>query len=141
MKASDEGLELIRKAEGLKLVAYRCPAGEWTIGYGHTSGVKRGMTISVAEAEKFLRADVEEAEKAINAMHVQLRQTQFDALVSFVFNVGAARFKTSTMRRKIIAGASDKEVAAEFARWKFSTGEISVGLVNRRKREAALYLR
>ncbi|MFR8803516.1 MAG: lysozyme, partial [Anaerovoracaceae bacterium] len=86
MKASEKAYSLVRQFEGLRLTAYRCPAGVWTVGYGHTSGVLSGMIITKEQAEEFLRQDIEAVENIVNAECRNLRQCQFDALVSFVFN-------------------------------------------------------
>lgn len=141
MEISNEGLELIKEAEGLRLKAYKCPAGVWTIGYGHTGGVRAGQTITLAKAEELLRCDVEWAERAVNDTRVPLRQTQFDALVSLVFNIGAGAFAKSSLRRKLVAGAADKVVASEFLKWKYSRGQILPALLKRRQKEAALFMR
>lgn len=79
MKASERAYSLIRQFEGLRLTAYKCPAGVWTIGYGHISGVMPGMTVTLEQAEKFLRQDIEAVEIIVNSECVNLRQCQFDA--------------------------------------------------------------
>jgi lysozyme len=140
MKISAKGLDLIKKHEGLKLSAYICPAGKWTIGYGHTRSARQGMVITREQADDLLRADVFDAEMQVRALMIPLRQCQFDALVSFVFNVGAGNFRTSTMRRLILAGRPAPEIADQFMRWVFIKGVRSNGLTNRRRDEAALYL-
>ena len=91
MKTSRKGIELIKKYEGLRLTAYRCPAGVWTIGYGHTKGVKQGQKISSEEAEKLLIEDLTPIEKNIDKMGLKINQSQFDALVSFAMLCRAAR--------------------------------------------------
>lgn len=143
MKISPAGLELIKRHEELRLNAYRCPAGVWTIGYGHTSGVKQGMRIAKVQADRFLREDLAEAEKAVNTLiSVPLKQEQFDALVSFVFNLGAGALSRSTLRRVLNSG--DYYAAAEqFERWVYgSVGGRKVklpGLVARRGEERELF--
>ena len=144
MRLSDNGLELIKRHEGLRLKAYRCPAGAWTIGYGHTKGVKRGMVIAKVHADRFLAEDVEEVEDAVNRMiAVPLTQGQFDALASFVFNFGERKFGSSTLLRKLNGG--DYEGAAkEFERWinvrKHGQWVKERGLVIRREVERELFL-
>lgn len=139
MKASGNALELIKKFEGCKLRAYDCPAGVCTIGYGHTEGVYSGMTISQDDAERFLQQDVEKVEKVINAsVLVPLNQNQYDALVSFVFNVGAQAFLRSTLLARLNYGAF-KVVPYEFNRWVHIGGQFSLGLQNRRNAEVALF--
>ena len=101
MKASSKALELIKQLEGLRLKAYLCSGGVWTIGYGHTAGVKSGMVITKAQAEEFLLSDIAVFEKAVNDQNLDLTQNMFDALVSFTFNVGVGNFKRSTLLCKI----------------------------------------
>ena len=94
MKISEKGLQLIKEFEGYEGKAYLCPAGVWTIGYGHTQGVEENDMCSVEEASEFLKKDVEKAERAVNELvKHELNQNQFDALVSFVFNLGRDRFR------------------------------------------------
>lgn len=144
MTISENGLDLIRRYEGLRLKAYKCPAGVWTIGYGHTKGVTAGMSITEEKAEALLREDVAGAERALNAMKVNFRQGQFDALCSWIFNLGLGNFHASTMKKKIVAGAPDKEIVAELKKWdKATVGGKKValaGLTRRRAEEAAHFL-
>lgn len=121
------------------MTAYKCPAGVYTIGYGHTKGVKKGLKITKKEAEAFLREDIEQFENGVNKyVSVPLTQNQFDALVSFVYNVGLGAFKTSTMRKKLntkdYAGAAN-----EFLRWNKSNGVVLTGLIRRRNAEKTLF--
>ena len=90
MKSSNVAIELIKKYEGCRLGAYRCPAGIWTIGYGHTLGVRSGDVITKDQAEEYLLQDVEKYESMVNAYNNKYKWTQneFDALVSFAFNIG-----------------------------------------------------
>lgn len=143
MQLSDDGFELIKKHEGLKLSAYRCPAGIWTVGYGHTRGVRAGMRISIEDAESFLREDVADAERSVNELvRVPLSQGQFDALVSFVFNLGARRLARSTLLRLLNAGDFDG-AARQFDLWVF--GRVNgrkrrlPGLIARREDERTLF--
>ncbi len=101
MKLSVNGMNHIKNWEGLRLKAYKCPAGVWTIGYGHTGpDVKPGGTITQAQADALLDKDTDDAESAVNTLvKVPLSQNQFDALVSFVFNTGIGSFKNSTLLR------------------------------------------
>ncbi|HBG39910.1 MAG TPA: lysozyme [Porphyromonadaceae bacterium] len=139
MKTSDKGVELIKQHEGFVPHAYRCPAGVWTIGYGHTGEVKRGDMISKAEAEVLLRKDIEVAERAVNSKGLPLNQNQFDALVSFTFNVGTGNFERSTLLRYARANVNDIRIRNEFAKWKYGDGKVLPGLLARRKAEADLY--
>lgn len=139
MKASEKAYSLIRRFEGLRLVAYRCSAGVWTVGYGHTSGVVPGMAITKEQAEEFLRQDIAIAENIVNAECANLRQFQFDALVSFVFNVGGGNFRKSTLLKKIKANPDDNSIMDEFLRWVYANGVVLPGLQKRRLAEMRLY--
>jgi lysozyme len=137
---SEEGLQLIKKWEGLRLTSYKCSAGVWTIGYGSTRGVTEGMTITEEEADERLRRDVETAERCVNAsVKVALTEQQFSACVSFVFNLGCGAFGKSTLLRKINEG-DDVGAAAEFHKWVNAGGKKLAGLVARRKDEAELFM-
>lgn len=141
MKISDKGLKLIKDFEGLKLTSYLCPANVWTIGYGSTGPhVKEGMTITEQEAEDLLKEDVSKFEDCVNqAVEVDLTQEEFDALVSFSFNVGCGAFMGSTLLRLLNAG--NKQAAAQqFPRWNKAGGKVLAGLTRRREAEKALYL-
>lgn len=139
MKTSDKGIELIKAHEGFRPHAYLCPAGKWTIGYGHTGGVKGGDVITREQGEAFLQSDVAGCEKEVNAVGVKLTQNQFDALVSFVFNFGGPKFRTSTLLKRIREDVNDPRIRHEFSRWIYAKGKIEPGLVKRRKVEADLY--
>ena len=139
MKASSKALELIKQFEGLRLKAYLCPGGVWTIGYGHTAGVKSGMVITEAQAEEFLLSDIAVFEKAVNDQNLALTQNMFDALVSFTFNVGVGNFKRSTLLCKIKANPWDNSIMDEFLRWVYSKGRVLPGLQRRRLAEMKLY--
>lgn len=140
MTTSDKGIALIKKYEGCRLKAYKCPAGVWTIGYGHTRGVVEGQAITQEIADQLLREDVAPVEKQINALGINLRQGQFDALVSFIFNLGIGNFNSSTLKRKILAKSPDREIQAEFLKWNKAAGKVLPGLVKRREDEAALWI-
>ena len=147
MQVSERGIEMIIAFEGLEEDAYKCPAGVWTIGVGHTGEVDgiaigRGMHITRDKAMQLLRQDLAHFEEYINAEPYakKLKQHQFDALVSFVFNVGRAAFHSSTMRRKLCSGADNDSVAAEFGRWIYGKKGMLHGLVRRRKIEAEMFL-
>ena len=139
MKTSNKGIDLIKKYEGLRLNAYLDAVGVWTIGYGHTLNVKSTDVITKEQAECFLRQDVEFAEKEVNRHNLNINQNQFDALVSFVFNLGAGNFARSTLLRKIKSNPTDPTIRKEFERWIYAGGKILNGLVRRRKEEADLY--
>ena len=142
---SDAGLDLIKVSEGLETAAYPDPGnrvtGEpWTIGYGHTGGVRRGDTCTEAQATEWLREDLRAAEGAVrHLVDVPLAQGQFDALASFVFNVGAGAFGNSTLLRLLNAG--DTAGAAEqFKRWNRGADGPLPGLVTRRAAERDLFV-
>ena len=139
MKASEKAYSLIRQFEGLRLKAYRCPAGVWTFGYGHTSGVVSGMVITKEQAEEFLSRDIATTENIVDAECMNLRQCQFDALVSFVFNVGGGNFRKSTLLKKIKANPDDNSIMDEFLRWVYAKGVVLPGLQKRRLAEMRLY--
>lgn len=103
MKTGINGFNLIKEFEGLRLHTYKCPADRWTIGYGHTADVSANDVITEAQAISLLYQDVAESERAVNKyVHVPLTQNQFDALVSFVFNLGVGSFRTSTLLKNSI---------------------------------------
>jgi lysozyme len=137
---SDRGLALTKSFEGLQLEAYRDCAGIWTIGYGHTGPtVSAGQSISEAEAEQLLQADLAEAVACVNhAVQAVISQGQFDAMVDFCFNAGRGNFVQSTLLRKV--NDDDlQDAAAQFALWVHAGGEVVAGLVRRRNAEAALF--
>ncbi|MEN6532161.1 MAG: lysozyme [Bryobacteraceae bacterium] len=143
MEASERCLVLIRHFEGLRLEAYRCPAGVWTIGYGRTRGVSEGMTISTAKADEFLREDVASTEAELRTMlpGVQFTQGQWDALVSLAYNVGASRLPTVAPRFWKSLYAGDKSAAVvELCGINRAGGKVLPGLTARRKAEAELFL-
>lgn len=139
MKASEKAYSLIRRFEGLRLTAYKCPAGVWTVGYGHTSGVVPGMTITKEQAEEFLRQDIKAVENVVNAECRNLRQCQFNALVSFVFNVGGGNFRKSTLLKKVKVNPDDNSIMDEFLRWVYAKNIVLPGLQKRRLTEMRLY--
>lgn len=134
---SDELLAAIKQFEGLRLQAYKCPGKVWTIGYGHTQGVRPNQHITEAQAESLLKADLLPVTSFIN-LNGNLAQTQgqFDALCSFIFNIGKRAFLKSTLRQKILQGAKTAEIQAEFRRWVYAKKVKLNGLVKRREWEA-----
>lgn len=138
---SDTGVKHIKASEGLRLKAYPDPASggdPWTIGYGSTTGVKPGQVITEAQAEQMLRKDVARFEGAVNKLAPKTTQGQFDALVSFSFNVGEGNLAKSTLLK--LHNAGDYAGAAnEFSKWTLAAGKRMPGLVTRRAGEAKLY--
>ena len=139
MKISQEGLSLIKKFEGCKLKAYKCSAGVWTIGYGHTEGVKEGDTCTQEEAEKLLRGDLFKFEEYVeDNVIVELDQSQFDALVAWTFNLGPGNLRESTMLKKL-NNQEYKSVPFEMRRWNKAGGKTLDGLIRRREAESLLF--
>ena len=139
MQLSDSGVDLIKNFEGLRLSAYQDSGGVWTIGYGHTGGVKAGDLITQGQAEALLRHDTGWAQDAVRQqVHVPLTQDQFNALTSFTFNLGAAALQSSTLLSKLNAG-DYAGAQAEFGRFVHAGGRVLQGLVRRRAAEADLF--
>lgn len=151
MKIGYKGIALIKVFEGNWLTAYKCPAGVWTIGVGHTGkvGLKKickGMKITNIQSTALLKADIKAFEKAVNTyVSVKLTQNQFDALVSFAFNEGAGNLKKSTLLKKLNAG-DYIGASKEFLKWNKADidndGELEVlkGLTRRRYAEQKLFM-
>jgi len=140
---SQRGIDLIKRHEGLSLEAYLCPANKWTIGYGHTRTAHEGDKITERLAEELLKQDLKFTEIRVNALtaDLDLKQNQFDALVSFAFNVGCAAFAKSTLLKRIREGADNEEISKQFNRWVYAGGKKLNGLIKRRQDEANEYLR
>ena len=143
MKTSDNGIEMIKAHEGLRLMAYPDPGtgGEpWTIGYGHTGKVYAGMSITEEQAEELLREDLEGFERAVEKLlPIPLTQSEFDALVSFTLNVGAYALETSTLRKRLLADEPRCWVyQKEMPRWNKGANGPMPGLIRRRQEEADL---
>lgn len=135
---SAKGIALIKRFEGCRLTAYKCSAGVWTIGYGHTSGVHSGQVITQAQADALLRQDLEKFERYVNStayvpITAQLNDNQFAALVSFAFNCGQGKLK------RLCAGRNTAQIAAAMPQYCKAAGRKSPGLVQRRAAEVALF--
>ena len=139
MKSSELLINKIIEFEGCKLTAYKCPAGVWTIGVGHTKGVKQGQTITKAQAMSLLKGDLLPCENYVNNLGVCKTQGQFDSLVSFSFNLGTAALGRSTLLKYIRQGKAEQYIRGEFAKWVKSGGKTLAGLVKRRAWEADRY--
>lgn len=145
MQTSDKGIALIKQFEGCKLTAYQDSVGVWTIGYGWTQPVdgkpiRAGMTIKQETAERLLKTGLVSYESEVSRLvKVGLNQGQFDALVSFTYNLGARSLSTSTLLRKLNAG-DYAGAADEFLRWNKAGGKVLNGLTRRREAERALFL-
>jgi lysozyme len=139
MVTSEEGASLIKKFEGCKLEAYQCAAGVWTIGYGHTKEVSEGDVISQFEAEDLLTYDLQEFEGyVLDYVSVPMKQNEFDALVSWTFNLGSGNLRSSTLLKKL-NDHKYKEVPTEIRRWNKAAGKVLDGLVRRREAESLLF--
>ncbi|ENJ7288196.1 lysozyme [Enterobacter hormaechei] len=145
MQTSEKGIALIKQFEGCKLTAYQDSVGVWTIGYGWTQPVdgkpiRAGMTIKQETAERLLKTGLISYESDVSRLvKVGLTQGQFDALVSFTYNLGARSLSTSTLLRKLNAG-DYAGAADEFLRWNKAGGKVLSGLTRRREAERALFL-
>ena len=142
MKTSGEGIALIKKFEGCRLDAYQCSAGVWTIGFGTTKGVKEGATCTQDEAEASLAHDLFQFEQSILKMvDVPLKQNEFDALISWIYNLGATNFSESTLLRRINDNndSSRADIPYQIRRWNRAGGKVLDGLVRRREAEALLW--
>lgn len=140
MQFSEAGMALMEASEGLELTAYKCPAGVWTIGYGHTGAdVYEGLTIDLDKAQQLLRADIRFAEMGVKTYaKVELTQGQYDALVDFAFNLGIGALRSSTLLKKLNSG-DYYGASKEFARWNQAGGKVLSGLTRRRLAEEGLF--
>jgi lysozyme len=138
---SDYAFQRLKEFEGLRLKAYKCSGGKWTIGYGHTKGVKPGQVIDKYEASKLLAEDVEYFEKFLveEPYAEDISQGQWDALVDFLFNLGIGNFQSSTLRKRILQDVNHEDIPNQFRRWVYSKGKVLPGLVKRREWEAQMY--
>lgn len=140
MNLSDNGKAFIKAREALRLEAYQDEGGVWTIGWGHTVGVKQGDACTMAQALEWFDQDAAPKEQCVTELvTVPLTQDQFDALVSFVFNLGCSALRNSHLLRYLNAG-DYVSASAEFARWNHVDGQVSAGLSKRRQDEADLFL-
>lgn len=139
MVTSEKGLNIIKEFEGLRLQAYKCPAGVWTIGWGHTKGVKKGMTITEDQAEEYLYDDLVVYETVVNQWSISkynFMQEEFDALVSFAYNCG-----TGNLVNLLKNGARTiAQIADALLLYTKANGKELPGLVRRRRAERALFL-
>lgn len=132
MMVTDLLIHKLMEMEGLRLDAYVDAAGVWTIGYGHTKNVRQGDKISEYWAKELLMQDVAEVERQVKALGVAKTQGQFDALVSFAFNLGIDNLKRSTLLKCIREGRSMREIKRQFMRWVVAGGKRLKGLERRR---------
>lgn len=140
MQPSQACFDLVAKFEGFRAHAYLCPAGVWTIGYGFTKGVKKGDAITKGQADARLAHELDDfADGVKKLVKVPLKQCQFDALVSFVFNVGVGALRDSTLLKLLNAG-NYAGAADQFTRWNKAGGKVLPGLVTRRAAEKEMFL-
>lgn len=139
MKINDAGLLLIKKFEGCKLTAYKCPAGKWTIGWGHTGNVNEGDKITLAQAETLLRMDLVNREKWLTMLDLKLNENQFSALISLIYNIGQGNFLKSPVYKLIKVNQSDPAIKNAFLRHVYAAGKKLPGLEKRRLEEIELY--
>ena len=136
LKLGKEGEKLIKHFEGCKLTAYKCPAGVWTIGWGHTAGVKQGQTITQAQADKYFVDDMVIYENHVKRIvKLPLNQNQFDALVSFCYNCGAGNLQ------KLVNGRNYQQIADTMLLYNKANGKMLAGLLRRRQMERELFLK
>lgn len=139
MIVSTNGINFITKLEGCKLKAYKCPAGIWTIGVGHTGQVKETDVITEDYAKILLDRDLEPINKFLSSEFPMINQNQFDALASFIFNIGLGAFKKSTMYHLLKEADFDK-ASEQFDKWVYANHVKLEGLVKRRNKEKELFL-
>lgn len=139
MKTSERGISLIKRFEGFRKDAYLCPAKVWTIGYGHTGDVLPSHTVNLEQAENLLKKDLKKFETGVaKLVRVPLTQNQFDALVSFAFNIGLSAFGNSTLLAVLNEGKYDR-ASKQFLRWTYANGKKLPGLITRRQAEYDLF--
>ena len=139
MKASQKLIDAIKRFEGCRLTAYQDSVGVWTIGYGHTVGVKKGDRITQYQADQFLREDLAKFEAVATKTRGVNTQGRFDAVTDFCYNCGQANFASSTLKKYIESGRSTWEIQEQFLRWVNAGGRKLGGLVSRRVWEAARF--
>ena len=137
MKASNEMIAHLKRMEGCRLTAYQDTAGVWTIGYGHTKGVKRGDSITQYQADQFLREDLAKFEAAVSKYRNIITQGRFDAVLDLCYNVGTGKYENSTLKKMIEAGRKTADIQREFLKWTYAGGKQLDGLYSRRIWEAA----
>jgi len=143
MKTSDKGIEQIKSFEGFRAMPYQDVVGKWTVGYGHLmvagDGCVEGSPITMGQATELLRKDLHTAEEAVNACGVELEQNEFDALVSFVYNLGVGAFQRSTLL-KLIKSGNKLAASGEFPKWSMAGGKEVPGILKRRHAEQDCFL-
>jgi lysozyme len=136
MRASSTLIAAIKKFEGVRLTAYQDSVGVWTIGFGHTAGVKKGDKITEYQAEQFLREDLKKFEAVADKCKRISTQGKYDAILDFIYNCGPANWNSSTLKKYIESGKAVWEIQEQFLRWVNAGGKKLGGLVARRIWEA-----
>lgn len=136
MRASQKLIDHIKRSESCVLTAYQDSAGIWTIGYGHTAGVKKGDRITAYQAEQFLKEDLVKFETIANKVKRIATQGQYDSVLDFIYNCGPGNFNSSTLKKYIESGRKTWEIQEQFLRWVNAGGKKLGGLVTRRIWEA-----
>ena len=136
MRASQKLIDHIKKSESCVLTAYQDSAGIWTIGYGHTAGVKKGDKITLYQAEQFLKEDLHKFEAMADKCRMLTTQGRYDAVLDFIYNCGPAKFNSSTLKKYIESNRKVWEIQEQFLRWVNAGGRKLGGLVSRRIWEA-----
>jgi len=143
MKTSDKGIDQIKSFEGFRAMPYQDIVGKWTVGYGHLmvagDGCVEGSPITMGQATELLRKDLHTAEEAVNACGVELEQNEFDALVSFVYNLGVGAFQRSTLL-KLLKSGNKLAASGEFPKWSMAGGKEVPGILKRRHAEQDCFL-
>lgn len=139
MKASQTLINHIKRSEACVLQAYQDSVGVWTIGYGHTAGVKKGDKITQFQAEQFLKEDLARFEPTANRCKMLSTQGKYDAVLDFIYNCGVGNWNSSTLKKYIESGRKTWEIQEQFLRWVNAGGKKMGGLVSRRIWEAARF--
>ena len=143
MKTSDKGIDQLKSFEGFQAMPYQDGVGKWTVGYGHLmvagDGCIVGSPITMGQATELLRKDLHTAEEAVNACGVELEQNEFDALVSFVYNLGVGAFQRSTLL-KLLKSGNKIAASGEFPKWSMAGGKEVPGILKRRHAEQDCFL-
>lgn len=139
MITSNSAKEMIKGFEGLRLQAYQDAGGIWTIGYGHTSSVYPNMRITEAQANSLFESDIKKVEDHINKYNFELSKNQFDALVSWTFNLGVGTFDKVIVPLLLVHGPADESIPYKMEKYYYANGQPLQGLIKRRKIEAELY--
>lgn len=141
MNVSDILINKLKAFEGYRSKAYRCAAGVWTCGYGHTHGVTPRTTCTESQAEAWLRSDIQPIERFLSSIpEITKTQGRFDACADFCYNLGIGAFKASTLFKRIQRNDTPEAIQAEFLKWVYAGGKQLAGLKKRRQWEAQRFV-